>query len=48
MTHDHGSDDDGRPIAVMRNGRILQFGKAEEIYQRLNNIFIAGFIDRHR
>ncbi|HPB87708.1 MAG TPA: ABC transporter ATP-binding protein [Thermotogota bacterium] len=34
----------GDRIAVMRNGRILQFGKAEEIYQRPNNIFIAGFI----
>ena len=34
----------GDRIAVMRDGKILQFGKAEEIYQRPKNVFIAGFI----
>jgi multiple sugar transport system ATP-binding protein len=34
----------GDRIAVMRNGRILQYGKAEEIYQHPHDIFIAGFI----
>ncbi|HOX65662.1 MAG TPA: ABC transporter ATP-binding protein [Thermotogota bacterium] len=34
----------GDRIAVMRDEKILQFGKAEEIYQRPKNVFIAGFI----
>jgi len=31
-------------IAVMRNGRICQIGTPEEIYEKPNNLFVAGFI----
>ena len=34
----------GDRIAVMFNGKILQFGKSSDIYHKPVNIFVAGFI----
>ena len=34
----------GDRIAVMRSGRIQQFGKAGEIYHEPANVFVAGFV----
>ncbi len=34
----------GDRIAVMRSGKLQQFGKASEIYHRPANVFVAGFI----
>jgi multiple sugar transport system ATP-binding protein len=34
----------GDKIAVMRDGRVEQFGSPEEIYDRPANVYVAGFI----
>src|SRR5690606_6410864 len=32
-------------MAVMKNGRVLQIGTAEEIYETTNSRFVAEFVD---
>ena len=34
----------GERLCVMRDGRIMQLGTPLEVYQRPNNLFVAGFI----
>ena len=45
VTHDQDEALDlSDRIAVMRNGKIVQFGSPEEIYDRPNCLFVASFI----
>ncbi|MBX3043547.1 MAG: ABC transporter ATP-binding protein [Candidatus Kapabacteria bacterium] len=34
----------GTKIAVMNNGKIMQYGTPDEVYNRPENIFVAGFL----